>query len=49
MKPILLGPGELARAHAPDEAVSFDQVRLAAQLYFDLILALSKAQDEKAI
>ena len=49
MKPILLGPGELAKAHAPDEAVSFDQVHLAAQLYFDLILALSKAQDEKAI
>jgi acetylornithine deacetylase len=49
MKPILLGPGELARAHAPDEAVSFDQVRLAAQMYFDLILALSKARDEKAI
>jgi acetylornithine deacetylase len=49
MKPILLGPGELARAHAPDEAVSFDQVRLAAQMYFDLILALAKARDEKAI
>lgn len=47
MKPILMGPGELARAHAPDEAVSFEQVRLAAELYFDLILALSKAQDEK--
>ena len=48
MKPILLGPGDLAKAHAPDEAVSFEQVRLAAQLYFDLLLALSKARDEKA-
>jgi acetylornithine deacetylase len=48
MKPILLGPGELARAHAPDEAVSFQQVCLAAELYHDLLLALSKVQDEKA-
>jgi acetylornithine deacetylase len=42
MKPILLGPGELAKAHAPDEAVSFEQVCLAAQLYLDLLLALAK-------
>jgi acetylornithine deacetylase len=42
MKPILLGPGELAKAHAPDESVSFEQVRLAAQLYYELLLALSK-------
>ncbi len=46
MKPILLGPGELARAHAPDEAVSFEQVTLAAQLYLDLLLAFSGVQDE---
>jgi acetylornithine deacetylase len=42
MKPILFGPGELVKAHAPDEAVSFEQVRLAAQLYFELLLDLSK-------
>ncbi len=48
MKPILLGPGELAQAHAPDEAVSFEQVCLAAELYLDLLLALSKVRDEKA-
>ncbi len=42
MKPILLGPGELVMAHTPDEAVSFEQVRLAAQLYSELLLALSR-------
>jgi acetylornithine deacetylase len=42
MKPILLGPGELVKAHAPDEAISFEQVRLAAHLYVELLLALSK-------
>jgi acetylornithine deacetylase len=42
MKPILLGPGELAKAHAPDEAISFEQVHLAAELYFELLLAFSR-------
>jgi acetylornithine deacetylase len=42
MKPILLGPGELVKAHTPDESISFEQVRLAAQLYFELLLAFSK-------
>jgi acetylornithine deacetylase len=42
MKPILLGPGELVKAHAPDESVSFDQVHMAAQLYFELLIAFSR-------
>ena len=39
VKPILLGPGELQMAHAPDESISFRQVLSAAQLYQDLILS----------
>jgi len=38
--PLLLGPGELENAHAPDEWVSFRQVCLAAELYLDLLMQL---------
>jgi len=38
VKPILLGPGSLENAHAPDESVSFEQVCLAAELYRDLLI-----------
>ena len=41
MKPILLGPGELEKAHAPDEAVLFEDVLLAAQVYLDLLISYS--------
>ena len=41
IKPILLGPGQLEKAQAPDESISFQQVTLAAQLYLDLLVALS--------
>jgi len=40
VKPILLGPGQLSQAHAPEESVSFQQVVVAAELYRDLILSL---------
>ena len=40
IKPVLLGPGQLEKAHAPDESVPFQQVSLAAQLYLDLVLGL---------
>ena len=43
VKPILLGPGELEKAHAPDESVSFEQVCLAARLYLELCLSLAPA------
>ena len=42
VKPILLGPGQLEKAHAPDESVSFQQVCLAAQLYFELLASSRK-------
>ena len=40
VKPILLGPGRLQMAHAPDESVSFNQVQWAAELYRDLIISM---------
>jgi acetylornithine deacetylase len=41
VKPILLGPGQLEKAHAPDESISFQQVVLAAELYRDLLMSLA--------
>ncbi|MCE5241852.1 MAG: M20/M25/M40 family metallo-hydrolase [Syntrophobacteraceae bacterium] len=41
-KPILLGPGQLEKAHAPDESIPFSQVVLAAELYCDFIRKLSE-------
>ena len=38
--PIILGPGQLARAHTRDEAVSLDQVYKAARLYAALLRRL---------
>ena len=40
VKPILLGPGQLGKAHAPDESVSFQQVTLAAEIYQDLLMSM---------
>jgi len=40
VKTILLGPGRLEQAHAPEESVSFQQVCLAAELYLDLLNSL---------
>ena len=40
VKPILLGPGQLYMAHAPEESVSFNQVQRAAEFYRDLILSM---------
>lgn len=40
IKPIILGPGQLDQAHAPDESVSFEQVYLAAKIYHDLMTGI---------
>jgi acetylornithine deacetylase len=37
IKPIILGPGQLARAHTPDESVVFKQVLEASQIYLDIL------------
>lgn len=41
IKPMLLGPGQLEKAHTADESVSFHQVCLAAELYADILLSLN--------
>jgi acetylornithine deacetylase len=42
IKPILLGPGQLEKAHTADESVSLSQVALASQIYMDLILDFAR-------
>lgn len=39
IKPILLGPGQLEKAHAAEECVPLSQVNQAAQMYLELSLA----------
>jgi acetylornithine deacetylase len=38
--PVIMGPGRLESAHAPEESVSFSQVVQAAQLYLNLASSL---------
>lgn len=45
VRPILLGPGKLEKAHAPDESVSFEQVCAASGLYRDLLTAVCAAEE----
>lgn len=40
---VVLGPGDIAQAHTKDEWIDLDQVRLAAETYFQLGRALGKA------
>jgi acetylornithine deacetylase len=40
IKPLLLGPGQLEKAHSADESVSFTQLCQAARLYTDILLQL---------
>jgi len=40
VKTILLGPGKLEMAHAPEESVSFQQICVATELYLDLLMNL---------
>jgi acetylornithine deacetylase len=42
IKPILLGPGRLEKAHTAEESVSLSQVGLASQIYMDLIMDFGK-------
>jgi acetylornithine deacetylase len=41
VKPILMGPGQLEKAHARDEDVSFEQVLTACEIYYDLLVSIS--------
>jgi acetylornithine deacetylase len=40
VSPVILGPGRLEAAHAPEESVPFEQVVRAAQVYLDLASSL---------
>ncbi|MBN2284004.1 MAG: M20/M25/M40 family metallo-hydrolase [Deltaproteobacteria bacterium] len=44
IKPLILGPGGIEQAHAPEESVSFEEVLRAAVLYRDCLVALSTRQ-----
>jgi acetylornithine deacetylase len=44
IRTILLGPGQLEKAHAPDESASFGQVCLAAEIYYQLAMAMKKQE-----
>ena len=39
-KPVILGPGQLAKAHTSDESVKFEQVSTAAEIYFQMLTGL---------
>ncbi len=40
-RPIILGPGQLAKAHTRDESVAIDQVIAAAQIYTQLLAGIN--------
>ncbi|MFO7785697.1 MAG: M20/M25/M40 family metallo-hydrolase [Desulfatiglandales bacterium] len=40
IRPVILGPGQLEKAHTQDESVSFSQVALASDLYLDLLASV---------
>jgi acetylornithine deacetylase len=43
VKPIILGPGQLEKAHAQDESIPFDQVVKASEIYQDFIKLILSA------
>ena len=45
---IVLGPGDLALAHAPDESVALDEVAAASRIYAELVKILAGKDDPKA-
>lgn len=46
VKPMVLGPGQLAQAHTRTESVPFGQVAEAAEVYLDLLEAITKEEQE---
>jgi acetylornithine deacetylase len=42
VKPVLIGPGSLAKAHTPDESVSFQQTLAAAKFYYHLSMRMAQ-------
>ncbi|MDF7801432.1 M20/M25/M40 family metallo-hydrolase [Pontiellaceae bacterium B1224] len=42
--PVVLGPGQLAKAHTRDESIDFQQVEGAAGIYLDLLQSMHEAE-----
>ena len=49
IRPILLGPGQLEKAHAPDESIPFSQVIDAAGIYLDLLCAVTRPPSDSTV
>jgi acetylornithine deacetylase len=45
VKPVMLGCGQLEKAHCPDESIAFSQVVSAAEIYLQFALQLLAPQD----
>jgi acetylornithine deacetylase len=45
---VVLGPGSIAQAHTPEEWVEVSQVRLAVELYLDVILRLGESLSDQS-
>ena len=44
VKPIVLGCGELEKAHSPEESISFPQVLAIAEIYYQVALRILQGQ-----
>jgi acetylornithine deacetylase len=42
IKPVILGPGNLTKAHTPEESIPFSEVETAAGIYYDILQKLGK-------
>ncbi len=40
IKPILLGPGSLSKAHTPEESINLHEVIVAAEIYYQLVMTI---------
>ena len=47
VKPVILGCGQLEKAHSPEETISFKQVVTASEIYLELALKLLSSQTHK--
>jgi len=45
IKPVVLGPGQLAKAHTDSESVVFAQIQNAASVYYDFLCSMVGLQD----
>jgi acetylornithine deacetylase len=48
IKPIVLGCGQLEKAHSPDESVSFAQVLAAAEIYYQLAVRFISGRGKRS-